>query len=51
VQRAHWDPPSDDLRREGARHQRSSKLASAEPIGEPGRPDRARLALWSRRGA
>src|SRR5262245_796584 len=33
LQRGYWDPPSDDMRREGARHLRPSKLASAEPIG------------------
>jgi len=48
VQRAHWDPPSDDMRHEGARHQRRSKLTEAAPIGEV-REDRARQALWLRR--
>jgi hypothetical protein len=33
LQRSFWDPPPDDMRREGARHLRPSKLASAEPIG------------------
>src|SRR5215510_7526788 len=48
LQRAYWDPPPDDrLAHAGARHQRRSKLAEAEPIGEV-REDRARRALWSR---
>ena len=32
VQRAHWDPPPDDARAYGARHQRS-KLADGPAIG------------------
>lgn len=47
LQRGYWDPPSDDMRREGARHLRPSKLASAEPIGaedpRTGARDRNRL--------
>src|SRR5262249_57803837 len=35
LQRGYWDPPSDDMRREGARHLRPPKLAIAEPIGAP----------------
>ena len=48
LQRAYWDPPPDDMRREGARHQRRSKLIDSEPIGPATRPDRARQALWAR---
>jgi hypothetical protein len=48
VFRQHFHPPPDDMRREGARHLRSSKLASAEPIGSDdprtGGRDRHRLA-------
>jgi hypothetical protein len=33
VQRRHWDPPPDDARAYGARHQRSSKLADGPAIG------------------
>src|SRR5262249_51075955 len=47
IQRAHWDPPADDMRREGARHLRSSKLADGPPIGaedpRTGGRDRHRL--------
>jgi len=43
LQRGYWDPPSDDMRREGARHLRPSKLASAEPIGAPDPREDARL--------
>jgi hypothetical protein len=32
VQRRHWDPPPDDTRAYGARHQRASKLAEAPAI-------------------
>src|SRR5215831_11957341 len=47
VQRQHWDPPSDDMRHEGARRQRHSKLIAGPPIGEQ-REDRARRAMWRR---
>jgi len=47
LQRAYWDPPSDDVRREGARHNRSSKLIEREAIGaddpRTGARDRNRL--------
>ena len=48
LQRGFWDPPADDrLAHAGARHQRPSKLASAEPIGaddpRTGGRDRRRL--------
>jgi hypothetical protein len=47
LQRVFWDPPSDDMRREGARHNRSSKLIAGEPIGaddpRTGARDRHRL--------
>jgi hypothetical protein len=33
VQRRHWDPPPDDARAYGARHQRASKLADGPAIG------------------
>ena len=47
VQRRHWDPPSDDMRREGARHLRPSKLQNLPAVGtdDPrcGARDRHRL--------
>ena len=33
VQRRHWDPPPDDMRREGARHLRPSKLQNLPAVG------------------
>jgi hypothetical protein len=45
--RGYFHPPPDDMRREGARHLRPSKLSSAAPIGAPdpreGARDRHRL--------
>jgi len=47
LQRLHFDAPSDDMRRVGARHHRSSKLADGPPIGaedpRTGARDRHRL--------
>ena len=34
LQRGFWDPPADDARAYGARHQRSSKLADGPPLGD-----------------
>ena len=49
VQRRHWDPPPDDMRREGARHQRSSKLAEAPPLGDDSARGRSSArARWMR---
>ena len=49
VQRRHWDPPSDDMRREGARHQRSSKLADGPPLGDDSsRGQASARARWMR---
>ena len=49
VQRRHWDPPSDDMRREGARHRRSSKLAEAPPLGDDSpRGQASARARWMR---
>ena len=49
VQRRHWDPPSDDMRREGARHLRPSKLQNLPAVGtdDPrcGARDRHRLRV------
>jgi len=42
-----WFVPVPDQRAGEPRHY-SSKLKQAEPIGEPSRPDRARVALWQR---
>src|SRR5262245_52452046 len=47
LQRTYWDPPPDQRVGE-PRHYRPSKLADAEPIGEPSRPDRARAVLFAR---
>jgi hypothetical protein len=33
LQRGFWDPPADDARAYGARHQRASKLADGPAIG------------------
>jgi hypothetical protein len=48
LQRGYWDPPPDDMRREGARH-RPSKLIAAPALGEDssrcGERDRARLKV------
>jgi len=33
LQRGYWDPPSDDMRREGARHLRPSKLQNLPAVG------------------
>ena len=33
LQRAYWDPPPDDMRREGARHLRPSKLQNLPAVG------------------
>ena len=45
----HWDPPSDDMRREGARHRRSSKLAEAPPLGDDSpRGQASARARWMR---
>ena len=45
----HWDPPSDDMRREGARHLRPSKLQNLPAVGtdDPrcGARDRHRLRV------
>jgi hypothetical protein len=35
LQRAYWDPPPDDMRREGARHLRPSKLQNLPAVGRP----------------
>src|SRR5215472_611383 len=47
LQRAYWDPPPDDMRREGARHLRPSKLQNLPAVGAPdpreGGRDRHRL--------
>jgi hypothetical protein len=47
--RTFFRPPPDDIRREGARHHRSSKLIQAEPIGaedpRTGARDRHRLQV------
>jgi hypothetical protein len=49
VQRQHWDPPADDMRREGARHQRSSKLADGPPLGDDSsRGQASARARWLR---
>jgi hypothetical protein len=49
VQRRHWDPPSDDMWREGARHQRSSKLADGPPLDEDSARGRASTrSRWMR---
>jgi hypothetical protein len=50
IQRAHWDAPDLRADMQGARHLRSSKLRDAAAL-DPAREDRARAALWSRRGA
>jgi len=49
LQRQFWDPPPDDMRREGARHLRPSKLQNLPAVGasdprEGGR-DRHRLRV------
>jgi hypothetical protein len=47
LQRGYWDPPSDDMRREGARHLRPSKLQNLPAVGaedpRTGGRDRHRL--------
>jgi hypothetical protein len=49
LQRGYWDPPSDDMRREGARHLRPSKLQNLPAVGSPdpreGARDRNRLRV------
>ena len=49
VQRRHWDPPPDDARAYGARHQRSSKLADGPPLDEDSVRGRAQArSRWMR---
>jgi hypothetical protein len=49
LQRGFWDPPPDDARAYGARHQRSSKLADGPPLDDDSARGRAQArARWMR---
>ena len=49
LQRSYWAPPPDDMRREGARHQRRSKLADGPPLDDDSVRGRAQArSRWLR---